>query len=82
MKCEKWEIALRQEPEIQLAMADARIEWVLDHPHMSDWLKQALRAAGGLRPMAMQNDIEMLRHLLGPRVEAQIEIEMSTLQLL
>lgn len=84
MKHEQWGIALRQEPEIQLAIADARIAWVLDHPHTSDWLKQALRAADGLDHMAMQNDIEMLRHLIMPRTRAQIEIEieMSPLQLL
>jgi len=66
MKREQWGIALRQEPEFQLATAGSRIAWVLDYPHMSEWLKQALRAANGLDLMAMQNDIEMLRHLIMP----------------
>ena len=57
---------MRQEPEFQLATAGSRIAWVLDYPHMSEWLKQALRAANGLDLMAMQNDIEMLRHLIMP----------------
>ena len=33
---------LAQDPETMLAAADARIAWVLQHPHMSDWLKEAL----------------------------------------
>jgi len=82
MERQKGENALREEPEIKLAIADARIAWVLDHPHMSDSLKRALRTADGLNPMAMQNDIEMLRHLITPWVQAQIEIRMSPLQLL
>jgi len=69
---------LRQEPEIMLAVADARIAWVLEHPHMSDWLKQALRSANGLDPIGLQNDVEMLRHLIVPRSQAQIEITMTS----
>lgn len=70
---------VRQEPEIMLAVADARILWVLEHPHMSDWLKHALRTADGLDPNGLQNDIEMLRHLIVPRSQAQIEITMTSL---
>ncbi|GHH25177.1 hypothetical protein GCM10008023_38160 [Sphingomonas glacialis] len=70
---------VRREPEIMLAVADARIAWVLEHPHMSDWLKQALRTADGLDPIGLQNDIEMLRHLIVPRAQAQIEITMTSL---
>ncbi|MDH7972813.1 hypothetical protein QH494_11510 [Sphingomonas sp. AR_OL41] len=70
---------VRQEPEITLAVADARIAWVLEHPHMSDWLKQALRTADGLDPIGLQNDVETLRHLIVPRSQAQIEINMTSL---
>ncbi len=70
---------VRQDPEIKLAVADARIAWVLEHPHMSDWLKQALRTADGLDPIGLQNDVEMLRHLIVPRSQAQIEITMTAL---
>jgi hypothetical protein len=70
---------MRQEPEIMLAVADARIVWVLEHPHMSDWLKQALRSADRLDPIGLQNDVEMLRHLIVPRSQAQIEITMASL---
>ncbi|MBY0520020.1 MAG: hypothetical protein K2P79_06305 [Sphingomonas sp.] len=66
-----------QEPEVALAIADARIDWALNHPHTSDWLKAALLAAQGLDPMALQNDVEMLRHLISQRATAQIEIAMN-----
>lgn len=68
----------RQEPEIALVVADARIRWVMDHPHMSSWLKHALRKAEGLDPIALQNDVEMLKHLFMQRSQAQLEIAMST----
>lgn len=69
---------VRQEPEIMLAVADARIAWVLEHPHMSDWLKQALRTADRLDPIGLQNDVEMLRHLIVPRSQAKIEITITS----
>ena len=72
---------LRQEPEIMFAVADARIAWVLAHPHVSDWLKQALRTADGLDPIGLQNDVEMLQHLIMPRSQARIEIAMSRARL-
>ena len=68
---------LKQEPEIMLAAAEARIAWVLEHPHMSDWLKQALRTADGRDPTALHNDVEMLKHLIMARSQALIEIAMS-----
>jgi len=67
----------RQEPEILRSLANARIEWVLNHPHMSDWLKAALRSAQGLDPTAIQNDIEMLRHLITLRANAEVEIRLN-----
>ena len=66
-----------QEYEIRLRIADARIAWVLDHPHMSDWLKQALRTAHGVDPIVLQNDVELLKHLIALRSRAQIENAMS-----
>ena len=60
-----------------LAAADARIAWVLAHPHMSDWLKQALRSADARDPTGLQNDVEMLRHLLVPRARARIAMTES-----
>lgn len=79
MSCENIGQEIRQEPEIRLAVSHSRIAWVLAHPQMSDWLKQALRSAEGLDPIALQNDIEMLRHLIVPRSLAQLELMVSGL---
>ncbi|WP_314372972.1 hypothetical protein [Sphingomonas paucimobilis] len=64
---------MEHEPEIKLAIAERRIAWVLDHPAFSDWLKDALWSARICDPVAVQNDIEMLRHLIAARSTAQIE---------
>ena len=69
---------LRQVTEITLAAADAGIAWVLEHPHMSDWLKQALLTADRLNPIALQNDVEMLKHLVVARCHARIEAAMGS----
>lgn len=67
---------MEQKPDNCLVVADPRIAWVLNHPGMSFWLKAALRSADGLDPIVMQNDIEILRHLLLTRVEVQVEMAM------
>lgn len=77
MEHEQNQSAPRQKPEVTLAVTDARIAWVLDHAHMSEWLKQALKTAEGLDPIVLQNDLEMLRYLILPRVQAQIESTIS-----
>lgn len=69
--------ALCAEPELMLAVTKARIAWVLDHPHTSDWVKHALRGAEGVDPITLQNDVEMLRHLLLPRCQAQIDLAVA-----
>ena len=69
--------AVRAEPELMLAVAQARIAWVLDHPHTSAWVKHALRAAEGADPVTLQNDVEMIRHLLLPRCQAQIDLAVA-----
>ena len=68
---------MQTEPKTLLAIADYRISWVLDHPHMSGWLKDALRSARTLDPVEAQNAVEMLRHLILPRATAQIELALS-----
>ena len=78
MKQEETVRDLRPEPEVILALMDARIAWVLDHPRTSDWLKHALRTADGLDPIALQNDVEMLKHLIVPRSQAQIDIVIAS----
>lgn len=59
-----------QEPEVELAVIDRRIAWVLGHPGTSPWLKAALEAALRNDPVEIANDVEMLRHLLLPRSTA------------
>lgn len=68
---------VRQEPEILRAIANARIDWVLRHPGMSNWLKGALRSAASLDPLAIQNDVEMLRHLIALRASAEAETALA-----
>ena len=69
---------LSQESETMLTVANARIAWVLGHPLTSDWLKQAIWTADGLDPIGLQNDVEMLRHLIAPRSRARTEIAMTS----
>jgi hypothetical protein len=56
-----------------LQEAERRIAWVLDHPHVSAWLKASLRAALPCDPVMVANDVEMLRELLRFRTDAIIE---------
>ncbi len=55
------------EPEVEIAGINRRIAWVLAHPRTSPWLRAALEAALMEDPVAVVNDVEMLRHLLLPR---------------
>lgn len=43
----------------------ADMQWVLDHPGMSVWLKSVLRSAQDEDPISLQNDLEILNCLLG-----------------
>jgi hypothetical protein len=65
---------MKPHPETPVADADARIAWVLDHPHVSDWLKHAIRTSEGLDPITLQNEIEILRQLIRFRAHAQSEV--------
>lgn len=59
-------------PQDQIYEADARIDWVLAHPGMSDWLKNSLGQARGRNPVEMLNDLALLDYLIRNRAEAQI----------
>jgi len=50
------------------ATIDERIAWVLENPGMSVWLKSALKSALAQDPVTLCNDLEILTHLIGPRV--------------
>lgn len=63
---------VRQEPEVLLAIADKRIEWVLNNPHMSSWIKMVVKSTIDRDPIALQNDLEVLSHLIRARTQAQI----------
>lgn len=52
------------------ATIDERIAWVLENPGMSVWLKSALKSALAQDPVTLCNDLEILTHLIGPRVNA------------
>jgi hypothetical protein len=65
--------------EASLQAAEVRIDWVLAHPGMSDWLKQSLRSARDREPVDVLNDLEMLQNLLGPRSRIRIQREMRKL---
>jgi len=45
---------------------DERISWVLEHPTMSGWLKDALNSALDRNPIDVLNDLEILNHLSAP----------------
>jgi hypothetical protein len=57
----------------RLKVAEERIQWVLDHPRMSDWVKTALRTACDRNPVHVLNDLEILNSLLRPRAQALVD---------
>ena len=63
--------------EEYLKEAEDRIDWVLAHPGMSDWLKQALKDARDRDPLDLLDDLEMLDQLLRRRAEAQYRQSLS-----
>jgi hypothetical protein len=69
-----------ERPNGAIDVAEARIAWVLDHPHTSEWLKNAIRTADGLEPAALQNDVEVLKHLVQLLAHAHMEISLRSLR--
>lgn len=53
--------------ETAFAALDDQIAFVLDHPSMSDWVKQALTGALSRPPIDVLNDLEILNQILVPR---------------
>ena len=72
---------MQHEPETLLAMTHARIAGLLASPQASDWLKTALRAADGHDPIRLQNEIEILRHLIAPLARSYGTVAMQPLRL-
>lgn len=57
----------------RLKIADERIQWVLEHPGMSQWIKNALHTSYECNPVDLLNDIEMLNTILRQRAEALVD---------
>ncbi len=55
-----------------LEKAERRIEFVLAHPGMSAWLKDAVRNALARDPVKVLNDLEILNTLLRARCEVLV----------
>ena len=51
----------------RLTTVDEQVAFVLAHPGMSRWLKQAVRDALDRDPVSVLNDLEILVHLLRRR---------------
>lgn len=68
---------MKHEPETVIAITNARIRQLLDSPNVSDWLKTALRAADGHDPITLQNEIEILRHVIGPASQTELNVAMT-----
>jgi hypothetical protein len=69
-----------REPEVALKVAEAQIAWTLDHAGMSPWLKAALYAALDDDPVAVGNDVEVLRNLLQVRANAWVQDQLKTVE--
>ena len=69
---EAWMID-KQSADQRLKVAEDRIQWFLEHPGMSDWVKGALRTARDRNPVDVLNDLEILNTLLRPRAEALVD---------
>ena len=61
----------------ELLDAEQQIAWVLAHPGMSTWLKNALRTGLDGDPVQTINDLEILRILLHLRTDEIIRKRLS-----
>jgi hypothetical protein len=62
-----------QSTDHRVKVAEDRIQWVLDHPDMSDWVKDVLRTARDRNPVDVLNDLEILNTLLRSHAEALVD---------
>ncbi|GGI73150.1 hypothetical protein GCM10007973_07600 [Polymorphobacter multimanifer] len=72
---------MKHEPETVIAITNTRIRHLLESPHVSDWLKTALRAADGHDPITLQNEIEILRHVIAPISQTSIAVTMAPISI-
>lgn len=59
--------------DIDLTKANQQIDWVLQHPDMSAWVKDTLRSALERDPLAVSNDLELLNCVLRLWCESSIQ---------
>lgn len=52
-----------------------RIDWVLAHPRVSPWVKQALQAARARDPVEVLNELEIVAVLLRAECAMRLPIE-------
>lgn len=64
---------MQHEPGSILKIAMSRIEFLLQSPHTSDWLKTALRAADGHNAVLLQNDLAILHSVFAPIAGSSLE---------
>jgi len=60
-------------PADAVSEAERQIAWVLAHPGMSDWLKDALKSAADRDPVHLLSDLEILGLLLRTKSQAIID---------
>ncbi len=78
MRIEIAQMPRAAEPEVEIAAIERRIAWVRAHHGTSAWLRAALETALAEDPVAIANDVEMLRHLLLPRSTAHAILAAAT----
>ena len=67
-------MAIKESTAQKINVAEQRIAWTINHPDMSGWLKEALRTALEQDPVAVLNDLEILKDLINLWADAQIEL--------
>lgn len=63
-----------QTPLERMRAIDERIDWVIAHPGMSAWLKQALKSAVSRNPVELLNDLEIMNALIRAKAEILIDV--------
>lgn len=62
-------------PDDLLKTNAERIDWVLAHPQVSPWVKQALSAARDRDPVEVLNELEIVAFLLRAECKMRLSIE-------
>ncbi|QPC95913.1 hypothetical protein [Mesorhizobium sp. INR15] len=71
-------MAAAQPPDDTLPKIEKHIAWVLAHPGMSAWLKDALRTSADRDPVDLLGDLAMLSLLLKAKSHAAINQQLGS----